>query len=99
MLTLKGRELDHAPICSTWTVPDVALGATVATIWASLQLTTLPKVLPSITNPVPCADPKPEPETATCTPAAPAVGDTLAIVGVLMAYVAVVTALSVIPLL
>jgi len=57
-------------------VPDVALEATVATTCVSLQLTGVPKVLPSHTVPEPCVDPNPEPEMVTCVPAAPDVGDT-----------------------
>jgi hypothetical protein len=51
------------------------LAATVATTCVSLQLTGVAKVLPSHTAPVPCAAPKPEPEMAICTPAAPDAGD------------------------
>jgi hypothetical protein len=38
-------------------------------------------LLPSHTVPVPCADPKPEPEMVTCKPAAPEVGDRLLMMG------------------
>jgi hypothetical protein len=81
VLTLKGTALDQAPPCCTWTFPEAALEATVATICVSLQLTTVPGLLPSQTEPVPCADPKPVPEMATCTPAAPDVGETLEMLG------------------
>jgi hypothetical protein len=81
VLTVKGTALDQPPPCRTWAFPDVALEATVATTCVSLQLTGVPKVLPSHTVPVPCTAPKPEPEMVTCTPAAPDVGDTPVMVG------------------
>ncbi len=84
VLTLKGTALDQVPSWCTRADPDAALDATVATICVSLQLTTVPAALPSHTAPVPCAEPKPEPEIVTCTPAAPVVGETPVMVGGLM---------------
>src|ERR1035438_8397781 len=76
VLTVKGTGSDQAPFCCTRAVPEVELEATVATTCVSLQLTGVPRVLPSHTAPVPCAAPNPDPEMAGCTPAAPDVGDT-----------------------
>ena len=42
VLTVKGWEFDQTPLCSTLTVPVREVGAIVATIWVSLQLTTVP---------------------------------------------------------
>ena len=66
--TVKATALDHRPYCLTCALPVTALDATVATIWVPLQLTTVPMVLPSHTDPVPCASPKPEPEIVTDAP-------------------------------
>ena len=74
--TVKGSELDQTPSCCTRAVPDDALRATVATTCVALQLTTVPRVLPSQTDPVPCTVPKPDPTMVTWTPAAPLVGET-----------------------
>jgi hypothetical protein len=69
VLTVKSIALDNSPHCRTYTLPDTALDATVAVICVSLHVTTVPGVLPSHTNPVPCAAPKPEPEMTICAPA------------------------------
>ena len=77
VLTVKGTELDQNPICRTRAVPDEEPDATVATICPSLQLTTVARVVPSQAVPVPCVDPKPEPEIVTCVPAVALAGETL----------------------
>jgi len=59
VLTLKGTALDHAPLCCTRALPEVALDATVATICVSLQLATAPRALPSQTAPVGRRPPRP----------------------------------------
>jgi hypothetical protein len=100
VFTLNGTALDHVPDCLTRAVPDVALAATVATTWVSLQLTTPAKVLPSHTAPLACVGPKSDPEMVTCTPAAPVSGDTpLTLGGSTRVYVPAPIALAVIPLL
>lgn len=57
------------------------MDGTVATTCVLLQLTTEAYVLPSHTDPVPCAAPKAAPEMVTCNPAEPELGDTLVIAG------------------
>jgi hypothetical protein len=81
VLTTNGTVPDHAPACCTCAVPELELDGIAATICVSLQLTTVPKVVPSHTVPVPCVDPKPEPDIVTSVPAAPAAGDTLVSTG------------------
>ncbi len=57
------------------------MDGTVATTCVLVQLTTEAYVLPSHTDPVPCAAPNAPPEMVTCAPAEPEVGDTLVIAG------------------
>src|SRR5208337_1952332 len=78
VLTVKGTLLDQYPFCCTRALPDLALEATVARICVSLQVTTVPVVLPSSRVPLPCTVPKFEPEIVTGVPATPDVGETLA---------------------
>jgi len=78
---LKATAFDQAPFWPTRADPEVALDATVATIWVSLQLTTIPRVLPSQIEPVPRDAPKPEPETVTWVPDVPDVGVKLVMLG------------------
>lgn len=58
------------------------IAATAATICVLLQLSTVPRVLPSQIFPLPCADPKPEPEIVTGVPAAPVDGETEVMLGI-----------------
>jgi hypothetical protein len=81
VLTVKGIALDQSPHCCTWAFPDTALDATAAVICVSLHVTTVPGVLPNHTVPVPCAAPKPEPETTICVPAVADAEDRLEMVG------------------
>lgn len=53
-----------------------------AAICVLLQLCTVAGLVPSHTLPIPCTDPKPEPEIVTCVPAVPPDGDTLVMLGV-----------------
>jgi hypothetical protein len=81
VFTVNVTEFDHAPLCFTRAVPEMALAATVATTCVSLQLTTGAYVLPSHTPPLPCVEPNPEPEIVICPPGALVVGETLDIAG------------------
>ena len=81
VITVNATELDERPFCCTTAFPDCALAATVATICVSLQLTTVAGAVPSHTEPLPRACPKPEPAMVTCVPAVAVVGDTLPIEG------------------
>jgi hypothetical protein len=80
--TVRFTLFDHTPPCSSCAVPDFAPDATDATTCVSLQLTTVPYVLPSHTLPLPCVAPKPDPAIVTCVPAVAVVGVTLLMVGV-----------------
>src|SRR5213594_3631595 len=81
VLIVKDTELDTMPFCRTRAVPETDPIATAATIWVSLQLATLPFLLPSQTLPLPWVAPKPDPAIVTCVPATPEFGDTLEITG------------------
>src|SRR5260370_15501594 len=78
--TWNGISFDQTPPCSTWTFPDREVAATVATTCVSLQLTTVPYVLPSHTCPSPRSDPQPVPAMLIATPGAPVDADRLVIV-------------------
>jgi hypothetical protein len=80
-VTVNAGPLVLAPFCRTRTGPVVALHATVAVICVSLQLTTVPNVLPSHTLPAPCVAPKPDPLTVTVEFAAPDAGEMLVTTG------------------
>src|ERR1035438_458076 len=82
VFTVKGTTLENNPFSSTWAFPDVEMGATVATICISVQLTTVAGALPSQTIPPPCGDPKPAPVMVTCVPDCPEVGETAPMLGV-----------------
>src|SRR5713226_7087533 len=81
VVTVKLIELDESPPCETWTVPDVELGATIATILVSLQLETKPAAVPSSMLPEPREAPNFVPVTVTNVPPGPEVGVTAAIFG------------------
>src|SRR5579863_52052 len=98
VFTVNGTGFEVRPLCSISAAPDIEPVFTVAITWVSLQLTTVPRVLPSTTIPVPCDDPNPEPVTDTCVPAEPLVGDTLATVGA-AGTTGVVTVTDVLPLM
>src|SRR6185295_4883028 len=75
-MTVKAVELLQTPICCTWTLPDSAVAATVATICVALQLTILPaSLLPSHTLPEPCEEPKFVPLIVTDVPGERGRGD------------------------
>jgi len=81
VFTVNASDLDHIPPCCTRALPEAEFDATVATTWVSLQLTTVPYVLPSHTAPEPRADPKLEPEIVTCVPGFAVIGETLVMLG------------------
>lgn len=82
VFTVKGTALEDSPFSSTWALPDVEMGATVATIWVSLQLTTEAGTVPRKMIPPPWEDPKPAPVRVTCVPDCPDVGETELMLGV-----------------
>jgi hypothetical protein len=62
VLMVRETVFEDVPFCCTWAIPDWEPVETVATICVLLQLTTVPRLVPSHTVPVPCTDPKPDPE-------------------------------------
>jgi hypothetical protein len=77
----KTSELLPTVFTVTSTVPVEALAGTVAMIWLSLQLTTLPRVPPKFTVLDPFVVWKPEPFIVTCVPTIPLVGEMLLTAG------------------
>jgi len=100
VFTVKGTELEAIPFWRICAVPVTEPAATVATTCVSVQLTTVPHLLPKRTLPEPCALPNPEPVIVTCVPAVPKFGDTPVIIGALFTVsVKLCTALLPTPLL
>jgi hypothetical protein len=82
LATVKLTVLDCNPFCSTCTVPDCAVDATVATTWMSLQLFTTPGAVPRFTTPLPWVALNPVPVIVTCVmPATPDGGETVMMLG------------------
>src|SRR6266404_621685 len=80
--TTKRTELLERPFCDTRAIPVADCEATVATIWVSAQLETIPGTLPSQMVPLPWLAPKLDPEIVTWVPGTPEAGFTPVICGV-----------------
>src|SRR5713101_2307055 len=81
--TMNCAALLHTSFRRMRAIPVFAAGSTTATTWVSLQVLTIPWVLPSHTSPLPCAVPNPVPVIVTLVPGAPEAGLTLVICGVM----------------
>jgi hypothetical protein len=79
--TVKLAPLLFTPLALTITLPVVAPVGTVATTDVAPQLVIVAVVLPNVTVPLPCVEPKLVPVIVTEAPTAPVVGDRLVMLG------------------
>jgi len=80
--TVKLTPFVFTPLALTTTFPVVAPVGTFVTMLVALQLVIVAVVPLNLTVPLPCVDPKFDPEIVTAAPTAPEVGDKLLMLGV-----------------